>query len=104
VPKISYPILYNYLKENYEVEIEYKFCPTRRWRFDFAIPSVKLAIEIEGGTWIYGRHNRASSIHLDFEKYNNAARLGWRLLRFIPAQLKEKKTYDLIDKTIKANL
>ena len=28
---------------------EYRFHPPRQWRFDFACPTKKLAIEIEGG-------------------------------------------------------
>jgi hypothetical protein len=37
---------------------EYRFHPQRRWRFDWYIPSIKVAVEIEGGAWIAGRHNR----------------------------------------------
>lgn len=59
---------------------EYRFHPKRRWRFDYAIPSHKIAIEIEGGVWTYGRHNRARGYLADMEKYNEATRLGWQLL------------------------
>lgn len=96
----NYAGFYDYLKSKYEVETEYKFHNTRKWRFDYAIPKYKLAIEIEGGTWNYGRHNRASGILKDYEKYNAATMLGWRLLKFIPSQLTKKETYDLIDATI----
>jgi len=61
---------------------EHKFHPDRRWRFDFAWPDMMIACEIEGGTWIQGRHNRGSSIEKDYEKYNAAALLGWRVFRF----------------------
>ena len=61
---------------------EYMFHPKRKWRFDFAFPDKKLAVEIEGGTWNEGRHNRGSSIENDFEKYAEAAVLGWRVMRF----------------------
>ena len=40
-----------------------------------------LAVEVEGGIWNYGRHNRASTFIKDMEKYNNACLLGWNLLR-----------------------
>lgn len=63
---------------------EYKFHPTRKWRLDLAWPSYKLGIEIEGGAWIRGRHNRASGFLKDMEKYNVLAELGWRLFRFTP--------------------
>jgi very-short-patch-repair endonuclease len=65
-----------------EVFTEYKFHPTRKWRFDLAIPDVKLAIEIEGGVYTKGRHTRGSGFIKDIEKYNEAAINGWTLLRF----------------------
>ena len=55
---------------------EYRFHATRRWRFDFAYPDLKLAVEIEGGIWRRGRHNRASGFVRDAEKYNEAAIAG----------------------------
>ena len=36
-------------------EREFRFCE-RRWRFDFAWPSHKVAVEIDGGIFIHGRH------------------------------------------------
>ena len=65
-------------------EREFRFHPIRKWRFDFAWPKkdVMLAVEVEGGTWVQGRHNRGSSIAEDMRKYNAATVLGWRILRF----------------------
>jgi hypothetical protein len=37
---------------------EYVFAPPRKWRFDFAWPDIKLAVEINGGIWNNGRDNR----------------------------------------------
>ena len=59
---------------------EHQFHPTRKWRFDFAFPDDMLAVEIEGG--VNGRHHRFSGFAKDAEKYNAAALLGWRVLRF----------------------
>ena len=39
-----------------EVVKEYKFHPVRKWRFDYAIPEHKIALEVEGGVWTGGRH------------------------------------------------
>ncbi len=66
---------------------ERKFHDKRRWKFDFAFPKDRVAVEIEGGTWISGRHNRGSGFIKDMEKYNHAALLGWRVLRFTPQQV-----------------
>lgn len=61
---------------------EYKFHPSRKWRFDFAMPERRIAIECEGGVWSGGRHTRGSGAIGDMEKYNEAAKLGWFVFRF----------------------
>jgi len=53
----------------------------RQWRFDFAWPDHMLAVEVEGGVWSQGRHTRGSGFIEDCTKYNNAALLGWTVLR-----------------------
>lgn len=60
---------------------EHRFCPPRLWRFDFAWPSMALAVEIEGGAFIGGRHTRGAGFRGDAEKYATALLLGWRVLR-----------------------
>jgi hypothetical protein len=66
---------------------EYKFHPTRRWKFDWCLPEQRIAVECEGGSWLQGRHNRGSGFLADMEKYNEAAILGFRLLRVTPQQI-----------------
>lgn len=68
-------------------ETEYKFCPDRKWRFDYAFPKQKIAVEQEGGAWSQGRHTRGSGFIKDMEKYNKAVLLGWRVLRYTPEQM-----------------
>ena len=68
---------------------EYKFHPQRRWRFDFCWPDRLFAVEIEGGMWINGRHNRAKGAIADMEKYNAATALGWMVFRFTPEQVRD---------------
>ena len=65
-----------------EPQREHRFHPKRRWRFDFAWPERRLAVEVEGGTWSQGRHTRGRGFAADCEKYNEAAMLGWKVLRF----------------------
>jgi len=67
---------------------EYRFDPARRWRFDFAWPARKLAVEVEGGIWVDGRHGRGAGMEKDMEKYNRATVLGWAVLRFSPGGVK----------------
>jgi len=68
-------------------EPQYRFCGGRRWRFDFAWPALRLAVEVEGGLWIRGRHTHPKGFEADCEKYNTAALFGWRVLRFVPDQV-----------------
>lgn len=56
---------------------QYKFHPTRKWRFDFAYPDAKVAIEVQGGVWSKGKHARAKGLLNDYEKFNEAQKLGW---------------------------
>jgi very-short-patch-repair endonuclease len=66
---------------------EYRFNPDRHWRFDYANPILKIAIEVEGGVWISGRHSRGKGMIADMEKYNWATINGWRVLRYTPQNL-----------------
>ena len=63
-------------------EFEYKFHPTRKWRFDIAWveQNQKLALEVQGGIWGGGRHSRGAAMLLEWQKLNAAAALGWRIL------------------------
>jgi very-short-patch-repair endonuclease len=83
---------------------EYRFHPVRRWRFDYCIPHLKIAIEQEGAVWTSGRHTRGSGYVKDMEKYNTAAAMGYTVLRFTPQQLMSTQALDLIKEaaTIKA--
>ena len=59
-------------------ELEFAFAaPERKWRADIAFPGVRVAIEIDGGTWTLGRHNRPGSVLKDMEKGNGYAARGW---------------------------
>lgn len=87
-------------------EREYVFHRARRWRFDFAWPWLKVAVEVDGGTRgaavichqcgcrvrartksgavgrelrIGGRHTRPEGFRNDAEKRNAAMMAGWRV-------------------------
>jgi len=70
-----------------EGDDEYVFHPTRKWRFDWAMPEAKVAVEVEGGVWMGGGHTRGAGYSANLEKYNAAAALGWIVFRFTPKML-----------------
>ena len=59
------------------LETQYRFDPERRWRFDFAHPATKVAIEIDGGEFVQGAHSRGARMAADCEKRNEARLQGW---------------------------
>jgi len=81
---------------------EYKFCEDRRWRFDYAWPDLKIAVEVEGGIWLGGRHNRPVGYQKDLEKYNRATLDGWKIFRFTPTQFRNGTTADFLEKVFNA--
>ena len=80
---------------------EYQFVEDRRWRFDYAWPHSKIAVEIEGGIWIGGRHSRGIGYSKDLEKYNRAAFEGWKVFRFTPAQFKSGEAGEFLESYFK---
>lgn len=85
-------------------EREYRFHPTRRWRFDLAWPSdlFRLALEVDGGMYsARSGHRSYTGVLRDIEKINAATLLGWRVLRCTPAQVKSGDALTLIEKAIR---
>ena len=70
-----------------DLEREYRFHHERRWRADFAHMEARVLIEIEGGLWVNGRHNRAAGFNADLEKNLEASLAGWRVFRLGPDQI-----------------
>lgn len=96
-------LLNTHFKENkLYPQREHKFHPTRRWRFDFAFPDLKLAVEVEGGTYSNGRHNRGNGYESDLEKYNEAILLGWNVLRFSTGMVNKGYAIDFVLKLLES--
>jgi hypothetical protein len=86
---------------------ELAFAKPRQWRFDFAWPELLLAVEVEGGTWSKdgkSRHTTGSGFAKDCEKYNSAALLGWKVLRFPSDQVRSGEAVALVKGFINGRL
>jgi hypothetical protein len=79
---------------------EHRFAPPRRWRFDLAWPDVRLAVEVEGGTWSTSRHTTGAGFEADCIKYNEAAILGWRVLRVTPSMIDDGRALAAIERAL----
>lgn len=86
---------------------EYRFCDSRKWRFDLSWPTMwyriwrkpplsspadflvehPVSVEVQGGLFIAGGHNRGAAMLKEHEKRNEAACLGWRILYCQPSEL-----------------
>ena len=91
-------------------EREYRFAPPRRWRADFFVfgplpveylyQELPILVEIDGGTWISGRHNRGSSIAKDFEKGAAAAIKGFRVIHCTTEQVNDGTCFSWIQQAL----
>jgi len=92
-------ILINHKIAGYETE--YVFAKPRRWRFDFAFPSKKIAFEVEGGGWVQGRHNRGPGFDADCQKYNQANLLSWDVYRITGSLMKIGYADEIVKRVFK---
>jgi very-short-patch-repair endonuclease len=79
---------------------EFRFHPSRKWRFDAAWPTLRVAVEVDGGTYIEGRHNRGAGIENDAAKFSEAAALGWRVLRVTRKMVESGYALTLIERAL----
>jgi len=67
---------------------EFRFHPTRKWRWDYILTGQRISIEIEGGFYRgVGGHNSINGLQRDMDKQNAGVMLGWRPLRFSTADV-----------------
>jgi len=72
-------------------ERQFVFHPVRKWHLDFAWVDRRIAVEVNGGLYVTGRHNRGAQLEQEFEKLNEACRLGWDVFLFGPKWLYRPK-------------
>lgn len=93
-----------------EYEREYRFHGERRWRFDFAFPAIKVAVELNGGIFLgqqgkeAGRHSRGAGLLKEYEKLNAAVELGWRVLVYGAPQVSNGEAALQVQRVVNAAL
>jgi hypothetical protein len=66
------------------------------FRFDLAWDGPKLAVEVMGGTWVNGAHNRGATYERDCEKLAEAQIQGWVVLKVTTDMVESGRALDLI--------
>lgn len=72
-----------------EIVEEFRFSKTRKFRADYAIPERMILIEFEGIVSRKSRHTTMTGYSTDCEKYNLAAILGYKVLRYTALNFKQ---------------
>lgn len=81
-------------------ERELRFHDERAWRFDLSWPAAMLAVEIDGGIWTKGRHTRPQGYEDDCRKLNEAAVMGWTVLRVTGGMVRSKEALACVERAL----
>lgn len=71
---------------------EYRFHDKRRFKFDWAIVHLKIAVEYEGLMSVKSGHTTLAGYTENCNKYNLALMDGWRVLRYTAKNYKNAGT------------
>ncbi len=74
--------------------LQHRFHPTRKFRFDFAWPTKKVAVEIQG----YGPgHFSLLGATKDYDRLIECLKLNWRVIYFTNMHLSDKRMLSTLD-------
>lgn len=71
----------------------------RKWALDFAWPDRMLAVEVDGAV-----HRIKGRFAADLERSVVLTLLGWRVLRFSPAQVESAQAIDVVERVLAGDL
>jgi hypothetical protein len=86
-----------------EPQPEFRFHSERKWRFDFAWPTMMVALEIEGGIWNRGGHVRGKIYQDNCVKYSEAAIAGWCVVRMTWEMINAGAVWDFLERAFAAS-
>ena len=92
-------LLREYDKDVYKEAVFKDIMPTkRRFRADYYLPNLKTIIEVNGGQYINGRHNRGGAgYENDLTKLNLAQRHGFKIYQFTYEMIKRGELTKTLD-------
>lgn len=106
--KVLYQELFDELKKydpDCKKEVPFnRFIDTdRRFRADFFCPGLSLIVEVNGGQWINGRHNRGGKGYEDdLMKINLAQASGFHVMQFTYEMLERGNHFKMLEKYCKS--
>ena len=74
------------------------------WRFDFCAIGSMFAVEVEGGGFVNGRHNRGEGFQADMLKYSEAMYRGWTVYRCDAGLIKSGKALAVIEMLVERGM
>lgn len=81
---------------------EFRFHPLRKWRSDLAWPVQRVLVEVEGGSFVSGRHSRGLGMRKDAEKYNEALLLGFKVYRVTVDMIRDGSGVAVVQRALRA--
>ena len=64
------------------------------------LENAKVALEVQGGCFMQGRHSRGAAMRSEHLKLNTAAERGWRILYCFPENLLKTETANMIKRCL----
>lgn len=80
---------------------EFVFAPPRKWRFDLLFEGW-LAVEVQGGLFIAGRHARGAALLDEHEKLNAAVVAGYSCLFCTPQDVDSGAIFAVVQQALLA--
>ncbi len=77
---------------------EVALIPGRRFRCDLVWEAERIVCEVQGGSFVAGRHSRGVGQLRDFEKLNLLTLGGWRVLQISPRQVTDGTLVGLLSR------
>jgi hypothetical protein len=83
--------------------MEHEFHPDRKFRGDYCWIKEGIILEVEGGTWgKKSRHTSGKGYEGDCHKYNEAAILGWMVIRCTTPMVRNGDAITYVRKALEA--
>jgi very-short-patch-repair endonuclease len=80
---IKEQLTYWCMEKGYKLQEEFRFHPARKYRFDFCIKELMIAVEYQGGIFMEkSGHSNCHGATRDADKANLAQSEGWKVLTF----------------------